>query len=323
MDDLPERLDFDDCERHELTVDEAGAGQRIDRYLAGHFPDFSRAALQRFMQRGLVQRNDRPVKPSAKLEPGDRIVVDIPSRRPPRVDPQDLPLRVLLEDPHFVVLDKQPGIAVHPGRGRPDGTLANAIAFHYGEVSTGDGSREGEHRPGIVHRLDLETSGAMVVARTDRAHASLTEAFRERKVNKEYRALVHGEPPFDQEGIDLPIGRDALHPTLMAVRFDIGREAQTRVEVEERFGKAAHVRCYPRTGRTHQIRVHMQSRGHPLLGDRIYARGKADPVEVPRLMLHAFRLAFPHPESGALVEVEAPLPEDFETVLELLRQLRL
>jgi len=323
MDDLPERLDFDACERHELVVDAAGAGQRIDRYLAAHFPEFSRAALKRFMQRGLVLRDDLPVKPSAKVDEGNRITVDLPSRLPPRVEPQDLPLRVLLEDPHFVVIDKQPGIAVHPGRGRPDGTLANAIAFHYGEVSVGDGSREGEadHRPGIVHRLDLETSGVMVVARTDRAHAALTEAFRERKVQKEYRALVHDDPPFDSDMIDLPLGRDAHHPTLMAVRFDIGRESQTRVEVEERFGKAAYVRCYPRTGRTHQIRVHMQSRGLPLLGDQMYARGRADPVPVPRLMLHAFRLAFPHPESGALVEVEAPLPEDFGTVLELLRQL--
>jgi len=320
MDDLPERLDYDACERHELVVDAAGAGQRIDRYLAGHFPDFSRAALQRFMQRGLVSRNDAPVKASAKLDSGDRIRVDIPSRLPPRVEPQDLPLRVLLEDPHFVVIDKEPGIAVHPGRGRPDGTLANAIAFHYGEVSTGDGGEEGDHRPGIVHRLDLETSGAMVVARTDRAHAVLTEAFRERKVQKEYCALVHGDPPFDKEMIDLPLGRDAHHPTLMAVRFDIGRESQTRAEVAERFGVAAEVRCFPRTGRTHQIRVHMQSRGHPLLGDQMYARGKPDPVAVPRLMLHARRLAFPHPESGALVAVEAPLPDDLVRVRELLRE---
>jgi len=319
MDDLPERLDFDDCEHHELVVEAAGAGDRIDKYLAGQFPGFSRAALQRFMQRGLVLRNDRPVKASAKLEAGDRITVDLPSRHPPRVDPQNLPLRVLLEDPHFVVIDKEPGIAVHPGRGRPDGTIANAIAYHYGEVAHG----EGEHRPGIVHRLDLETSGVMVVARTDRAHAKLTEAFRERQVQKEYRALVHGDPPFDHEVIDLPLGRDAHHPTIMAVRFDIGRESQTRVDVEERFGKAAHVRCRPHTGRTHQIRVHLQTRGHPLLGDRIYARGRVDPVAVPRCMLHAYRLAFPHPESGALVEVEAPLPEDFGTVLKLLRELAL
>jgi len=314
MDDLPERLDFDDTERHELTVEADGAGQRIDRFLVPHFPDFSRAALQRFIQKGLVQRNGAATRPSAKVDVGDRIVVKIPARLPPRVEPQDLPLVVLLEDPDFVVIDKQAGIAVHPGRGRPDGTLANAIAYHYGEVAVA-AEGGGDHRPGIVHRLDLETSGVMVIARSDRAQAALTEAFRERLVQKEYHALVHGEPPFDNDMIDLPLGRDVHHPTLMAVRFDSGRESQTRIEVVERFGKAAYVRCFPRTGRTHQIRVHLQTRGHPVLGDRMYARGKADPVEVPRLMLHARRLAFPHPASGATVEVEAPLPDDFEQVL--------
>jgi len=314
MDDLPERLNFDDTERHELTVEAEGAGQRIDRFLVPHFPDFSRAALQRFIQKGLVQRNGAATRSSAKVDAGDRIVVKIPSRLPPRVEPQDLPLVVLLEDPDFVVIDKQAGIAVHPGRGRPDGTLANAIAYHYGEVAVA-AEGGGDHRPGIVHRLDLETSGVMVIARSDRAQAALTEAFRERLVQKEYHALVHGEPPFDNDIIDLPLGRDVHHPTLMAVRFDSGRESQTRVEMVKRCGKAAHVRCFPRTGRTHQIRVHLQSRGHPVLGDRMYARGKADPVEVPRLMLHARRLAFPHPASGATVEVEAPLPDDFEQVL--------
>ena len=152
----------------------------------------------------------------------------------------------------------------------PFDTIANAIAYHYGEVAVA-AEGGGDHRPGIVHRLDLETSGVMVIARSDRAQAALTEAFRERLVQKEYHALVHGEPPFDEDMIDLPLGRDAHHPTLMAVRFDIGRESQTRVEVAARFGKAAEVRCFPRTGRTHQIRVHMQSRGHPLLGDQMYA----------------------------------------------------
>ena len=318
MDDLPERLDFDDRRRHELVVDADGAGERLDRFLVPHFPDFSRAALQRFIRKGLVQRNGSSARASVKVEAGDRIVVEIPTRLPSRVEPQDLPLQVLLEDPEFVVIDKQAGIAVHPGRGRPDGTIANAIAYHYGEVAVAaDGG--GAHRPGIVHRLDLETSGVMVVARTDRAQAALTEAFRERVVEKEYRALVHGEPPFDNDMIDLPLGRDVHHPTLMAVRFDSGRESQTRVEVVERLGKASDLRCFPRTGRTHQIRVHLQSHGHPILGDRMYARGRADPVEVPRLMLHARRLAFPHPASGATVEVEAPLPDDFEQVLALLR----
>jgi len=316
MDDLPQRLDFDALERHRFSVDEGGAGGRLDRFLADRLPDFSRAALQRLIQKGLVAVNGVRSKASHKLVVGDEVVVETPAVLPPRVEPQDLPLRVLLEDDEFVVIDKAAGIAVHPGRGRPDGTVANAIAFRYGEIAAPGGA----HRPGIVHRLDLETSGVMVVARTERAHAALSDAFRERRVEKEYRAIVHGEPEYDEDDIDLPLGRDVFHPTLMAVRFDEGRESQTLVVVEERFGKAALVRCHPRTGRTHQIRVHLLSRGHPLLGDRMYARGKADPVPVPRLMLHAARLRFPHPESGAPIEIEAPLPDDFAGVLALLRR---
>jgi 23S rRNA pseudouridine1911/1915/1917 synthase len=204
---------------------------------------------------------------------------------------------------------------VHPGRGRPGGTIANAIAFRYGVEGLG-----GEvYRPGIVHRLDLETSGVMVIAKTEAAHAALAAAFKERRVEKEYRALVFGEPPFDEDRIDLPLGRDIHDPTRMAVRFDHGRAAVTDVRVLDRFGKAAHVACFPLTGRTHQIRVHLATRGHPLLGDRTYARGKTPPVAVPRLMLHARRLAFPHPETGERVEVEAPPPADFAGVLDALR----
>jgi len=287
MDDLPHRLDFDDLERHAFSVDEGGAGGRLDRFLADRLADFSRAALQRLIQRGLVTVNGLAAKASARLAAGDEVAVDVPNVLPPRVEPQDLPLDVLFEDDEFVVIAKAPGTAVHPGRGRPDGTVANAIAHRYGEVAT----RGGVHRPGIVHRLDLETRGAMVVARTERAHAALTAAFKEREVEKEYRALVHGEPEYDEDLIDLPLGRDVHHPTLMAVRFDGGREAQTRVVVDERFGAAAHVRCHPRTGRTHQIRVHLKSRGH----------------------------RFPHPRTAAPVEVEAPVPDDFARVLALLR----
>ena len=322
MDDLPQQLDFDDREAHRFVVDRAAAGTRLDKFLADHLTSFSRAALQRLIKMGLVQHNEHGAKASAKLTEGDRLLVELPTVLPDRVVPQDLPLEVLLEEPEFVVLNKAPGIAVHPGRGRPDGTIANAIAFRWGEIASSDSLASGGHRPGIVHRLDLETSGAMVVARTERAQEALSDAFRERRVQKEYRALVHGDPAFDEDVIDLPLGRDVHHPTIMAVRFDIGRESLTRTVVAERFGGvAAHIVCHPKTGRTHQIRVHLQSRGHPLLGDSLYSRSQTDPVAVPRLMLHARRLAFPHPVSGASVVVEAPLPVDFEQVLLLLREL--
>ncbi len=179
----------------------------------------------------------------------------------------------------------------------------------------------GAYRPGIVHRLDLETSGVMVIALNEAAHGALSDAFRERKVEKEYHALVFGEPEHDEDRIDVPLGRDLADPTRMAVRFDRGREAQTEVSVLERLGVAAHLLCRPRTGRTHQIRVHLLCRGHPLLGDATYARRRTPPVTVPRLMLHASRLVFPHPESGVPVAVEAPLPVDFGAVLDGLREM--
>jgi len=310
VDDLPERLDFARTTRHEFAVPAGAGGLRLDRFLAPLLADFSRSSLQRLIRRGVVQVNGAPGRPAARLRAGDRVAVDVPAILPPSVAAQDLPLNVLLEEDTFVVLDKQSGIAVHPGRGRPDGTLANAIAFRYGTLDLGGEA----HRPGIVHRLDLETSGVMVVARTERAHAALALAFKERRVEKEYRAFVDGNPAFDDDEIDLPLGRDLVHPTRMAVRFDGGRPAQTAVTVLRRFRAAAEVACRPRTGRTHQIRVHLASRGHPLLGDTMYGAARGGATVAPRLMLHAWRLVFPHPVTGAPVAVEAPLPADFREI---------
>jgi len=228
--------------------------------------------------------------------------------------PQDVPLAVLRDEPAFAVVDKAPGMAVHPGKGRRDGTLANALVHRWGLAG---GAGRAAHRPGIVHRLDLDTSGAMVVAKTETAHDRLAAAFKARKVEKVYRAVVFGDYPFDEDEVDLPLGRDLNDPRRRAVRFDPeGKPAKTAVRVLRRFaGRATELECRPHTGRTHQIRVHLQQRGHPILGDRTYASGRPPPVPVPRLMLHAFRLAFPHPETGAPVEVEAPVPADMESVL--------
>jgi len=317
VDDVPPRLDFSRAEPRTFTVEGEAADQRLDLYLAPRLRPLSRAALQRLIREGVVRLNGAPARPAARLRPGDRIDVAVPEVRPPSVDPEDLPLTILLEEETFVVLDKAPGMAVHPGRGRPGGTLANAIAHRWGL----GGAEGAAYRPGIVHRLDLETSGVMVVAKTEAAHAALADAFKARAVGKEYDALVLGEPPFDEDRIDLPLGRDLVHPTVMAVRFDGGRAAVTEVFVRERFGAASYVRCRPHTGRTHQIRVHLAARGHPLLGDRIYGRRRHAPVATERCMLHAARLDFPHPATGARVVVEAPLPADFERVRLALRQL--
>jgi 23S rRNA pseudouridine1911/1915/1917 synthase len=317
VDDLPLRFDFEQAEEHRFDVAPADAGARLDRYLGARLPDFSRAAVQRLIKAGAVLLNGRPARPASRVHDGDRVEVEVPALLPPTVEPEDLPLRVLHEDRSFVVLDKAPGMAVHPGRGRYGGTVANAIAFRYGRVT----EQAGAYRPGIVHRLDLETSGVMVIALHEAAHGALSDAFRERKVRKEYHALVFGEPDHDEDRIDVSLGRDLMDATRMAVRFDSGREAVTNVNVLERLGAAAHVLCRPHTGRTHQIRVHLQSRGHPLLGDATYARGRTPPVAVPRLMLHASRLVFPHPDSGASVTVDAPLPADFLAVLDALREM--
>jgi 23S rRNA pseudouridine1911/1915/1917 synthase len=316
VDDVVPRFDFEHAEERAFRVEEADAGERLDRYLAPRLADFSRASLQRLIKAGAVRLNGAPARPAARVHAGDRIEVEVPAIVPPTAEPEDLPLRVLVEEASFVVLDKAPGMAAHPGRGRQHGTVANAIAYRYGRVA----ERGGAYRPGIVHRLDLETSGAMVVALTEAAHAALADAFKERRVAKEYRALVSGDPDHEEDRIDLPLGRDLTRPTRMAVRFDGGRAAVTEVEVVERFRVAADLLCRPRTGRTHQIRVHLASRGHPLLGDRTYAR-RPPPVPVPRLMLHASRLVFPHPDSGAAVAVEAPLPADFGAVLDALREM--
>jgi len=307
MDDLPLRLDYEAGELRAFRAEGGDAGRRLDLFLAPRLPGLSRSALQRMIREGHVLLNDAPARPSAKVREGDRVEAEVPLLLEPSVDPEDLPIRVLLEEESFLVVDKAPGMAVHPGRGRPRGTLANALAFRCASLSAAGGG----YRPGIVHRLDLETSGVMVVAKSDRAHAALAAAFERREVRKEYRALVLGDPPFDEDRIDLPLGRDPGDPERMAVRFDRGREASTEVEVVRRYGATAHVRCFPRTGRTHQIRVHLATRGHPILGDRAYAGARSFPFEAPRILLHALRLRFPHPDHPGFVEVEAPLPEDF------------
>jgi len=314
VDDVPARLDFDSAESREFVVEAADEGVRLDLFLSQRLDDFSRSGVQRLIRHGAVQVNGAGGRSAARVRTGDRIKVAVPQVLPPIAEPEDLPLRVLLEEDSFLVIDKQPDMAVHPGRGRSGGTIANAIAFRYGVTLGGE-----TYRPGIVHRLDLDTSGVMVIAKTEAAHAALADAFKQRAVKKEYRALVHGAPAHDEECVEMPLGRDVHKPTRMAVRFDNGRAARTDVSVLERWEHAAHVLCRPHTGRTHQIRVHMLTLGHPLLGDRTYAGRRASPVDVPRMMLHARKLSFPNPETGVEVEVEAPLPSDFESVLLALR----
>ena len=317
----------------ELTVDVAEAGHRLDAFLASRFPDYSRVHLRRVISAGGVQVDGRGGKPSYRLKPGQCVSVVLPEipRAAPR--PENIPLAILYQDEHLVVINKPPGMVVHPARGHWSGTLASALQFHFGPTLSGAG---GASRPGIVHRLDRDTSGVILVARNDQAHGKLAKQFAARSIEKEYFALVSGSPRCDRDLIDCPIG---FHPHVrekMAIRRDHpeSRPAQTFYEVQERFDGFAAIRVLPKTGRTHQIRVHLHHIGCPVLCDRQYGgrahitRGeiRRDPTDdtllLERQALHARRLRFQHPMTSESLEVEAPLPDDMAAVLAELREFR-
>jgi 23S rRNA pseudouridine1911/1915/1917 synthase len=317
----------------ELTVEAAEAGHRLDAFLASHFPDYSRVHLRRVISAGGVRVDDRGGKPAYRLKAGQHVSVVLPEipREAPR--PEDIPLEILYEDDFVAVVNKPPGMVVHPARGHWSGTLASALQFHFGPTLSATG---GASRPGIVHRLDRDTSGVILVARNDQAHAKLAQQFATRSIEKEYFALVSGSPQRDSDIIDCPIG---FHPhvrQMMAIRRDDrqSRPAQTFYEVLERFDGFAALRLLPKTGRTHQIRVHLNHVGCPVLCDRQYGgrsqitRGEIrhDPddatVLLGRQALHARRLRFFHPVTRAPLEVEAPLPGDIAAVLAALREFR-
>jgi 23S rRNA pseudouridine1911/1915/1917 synthase len=306
-------------------VTEQQEGARLDRALGELFPEFSRSFLARLIENGSVRINAQTAaKPSHRVQTGQQIELDVPPPAPSTVEPQDLPLTILFEDADLVVIDKPAGLVVHPAAGHADQTLVNALLFTVKDLS-GIG---GELRPGIVHRLDKDTSGVMVIAKNDEAHRALTAAWNTEKVRKEYLALVYGTPSQLRGTIDAPIARDPRDRKRMAV-VPTGRRAVTDYEVVERLRHASLIRCSLRTGRTHQIRVHMKHLGHPIIGDPMYSgpqwRGIPDKkvqkaiAAAGRQMLHAERISFVHPRSGEAVTFVAPVPGDFEGVLGVLR----
>lgn len=306
-----------------FVVSDADAGRRLDVVLAAHFPEHSRTWLSRLIDEGHVDvtapaGSSAPrVRPGLRLEGGEEITVRLVPRDAPYAVPERIPLKILHEDAVLVVLDKPAGLTVHPGSGAKCGTLANALAWHFGELS----HVQGPLRPGIVHRLDKDTSGVMVVAKDDTAHWALADQFRQRTVRKTYEAVARGRIELDADLISAPLGPDRRQPTRTAVRLDVGRPSETYYEVIERFAAATWTRCMPKTGRTHQIRVHMASVGHPLVSDRSYGGYVPALWDVcPRQALHARRLTFRHPTTGDDMTFEAPLPEDFTRLLEHLRQ---
>lgn len=308
-----------------VTVKPAQDGLRLDRALGELFPDHSRSALARLIEEDHVRLDGKTAKkPSQRVESGQEIEINFPDAAPATVEAQELPLHILYQDDDLVVINKPAGLVVHPAAGHRDQTLVNALLFTVKDLS-GIG---GEIRPGIVHRLDKNTSGVMVIAKSDEAHRKLTAAWGTDAVKKEYLALVYGMPASDRGTIDAAIGRDPRDRKRMAVIAN-GRRAITDYIVAERLRYVSLLRCTLHTGRTHQIRVHLKHIGHPIVGDPVYSgpqwRGIPDKrvqraiTRMERQALHAVRLMFPHPTTGATMTLEAELPNDFASLLEELQ----
>ena len=297
----------------EMTVQPGEGGERIDSYLSRR-TELSRSRIAELILGGALTVGGREVlKPSFKIGEGQQLCLRVPDTQPVDIAAQDIPLDILYQDADIAVINKPCGMVVHPAAGNEDGTLVNALLYHIHDLS-GIG---GEMRPGIVHRLDKDTSGLILIAKNDRAHAAMSEQFKSRNMEKHYRAVAFGHFPEDHGLIDAPIARHPVDRKRMAV-VQGGKPSQTEWRVIESLRGATYLDVHLLTGRTHQIRVHMQSIGHPLLGDAIYAPNLRMPVRIPRLMLHAYSLQFTHPTTGERMELTAPLPEAFETTLQKL-----
>lgn len=319
----------------ELTVQIKTAGMRLDQYLVLQFPDFSRSIIQKAIEADSVKINDQPIKRSTKVKQGDRVRIWLPTPDRPEPTPENIPLDILYEDEFLAVINKPYNMVVHPARGNWGGTLVNALAFHFEHLS----KINGDYRPGIVHRLDRDTSGVILVAKEEQTHRDLGMQFETRKIFKEYVAITQGVLDRDSDYIEKRIAHHP-HDRIKMIATDDeekGKEACTYYEVEERFRGYTFVRCQPRTGRTHQIRVHLACVGCPVLADKVYsgrdsfklsdllagrAEGGEDQVLLSRQALHAKRLRFIHPRTNQPLAVEAPLPAEFVRTLQMLRKYR-
>ena len=307
----------------EFVVTSGEAPKRVDIFLVNREPKISRSAIQRLIQEGRVKINGQVVKPSQKIKPGDIIAFDIPKAEPLELRGESIPLEILHEDDALLVLNKPADLVVHPAPGHWSGTLVNALLHHFEMSGSTVSTIGGKERPGLVHRLDKDTSGVMVIAKTDEAHRGLAIQFKHHTITRVYEALIWGVPRKGYGVIELAIGRDTKERKKFSTRTAKPKESATEYKVDKRFGKlAAHVLLYPRTGRTHQLRVHLNSLGHPILGDQTYGGKKVISVagiEIPRVMLHARTLGFRHPITGALGEYTMPTPPDMAQVQQALQ----
>lgn len=306
-------------EQREFVVEQETAGQRIDRFLSGEDTGLSRSALQALVADGHVLCNGRLVAKSLKLKAGDTIVLEIPDAKPIEAVPQDIPLEIVYEDEHLLVVNKPKGMVVHPAPGNPDGTLVNALLYHCAGQLSGIG---GAIRPGIVHRIDKDTSGLLVVAKNDAAHQALSEQMSVHSIHRVYHAVAYGNLKDDEGFVEKWLGRDPRDRKKMAVLADnaVGAKyAYTGWQVLERYGNFTYIACKLKTGRTHQIRVHMASTGHPLAGDAVY--GPKNCIKsLNGQCLHAKELGFVHPRTGEWMQFDSPLPPYFADFITRLRK---
>ena len=286
-------------------------GKRIDQCLAASFSDCSRSFLQKLLKDGKVSINGKTQKASSKVAAGDAVLVLLPEPEELNVDPENIPLDILYEDDDLLVVNKPKGMVVHPAPGNYTGTLVNAIMYHCKDRLSGI---NGVMRPGIVHRIDMDTTGSLLVCKNDTAHQILAEQLKEHSIKRIYHAIVHGNIKEDSGTVNAPIGRHPIDRKKMSINEKNGRNAVTHYRVLERFGEYTYIACELETGRTHQIRVHMASIKHPLLGDDVYGPKKSK-YTLEGQCLHAKVLGFVHPRTGEYMEFEVPLPEYFEKLL--------
>ncbi len=299
-----------------MTVKVDNGGKRLDAYLAEVLADLTRSRIQKLIAEGCITVNGGNVRSNYKLRCGDEIDIQIPEARETQIVAEEIPLDIVYEDDSMLVVNKPQGMVVHPAAGNYQGTLVNALMAHCGDNLSGI---NGEIRPGILHRIDKDTSGLLMVAKNDRAHLGLSQQIKEHSLTREYLALVHGRIKEDSGTIDAPIGRDEKDRKKMTITEKNSKNAVTHFFILERFDKYTYVRCRLETGRTHQIRVHMSKNGHSIVGDPVYG-AKKEEFKLNGQLLHAHLIGFIHPETGEYMEFSRPVPEYFQEVLEKLRR---
>lgn len=295
-----------------ITAEETGI--RIDKFLSEKFADLTRSHVQKLLDEGAVLVCGNLVKANYKIKSGDEISVCIPELKEPEILPEEIPINIVYEDADMLVVDKPQGMVVHPAAGNYSGTLVNALLYYCADTLSGI---NGEKRPGILHRIDKDTSGLLMVAKSDRAHIGLSEQIKEHSLTRAYKALVHGGFKTDEGTIDAPIGRHPKERKKMTITYENSRDAVTHYKVLERFGKYTLIECILETGRTHQIRVHMSHNGHPIVGDKTYGVSKEE-FNLDGQLLHAYKIGFIHPVTREYMEFTSEIPDYFKKVLQKL-----